>query len=165
MHIIYQCYGSAHSSIIAAAIHLNRLPSNRAPTMEEILSLPDFDQARDDAMGILFYKGDDERGNSVYTIGLGRNWREGQRVIRSLWQLLGRNEEECRLVHALDRITLLTKVGGALSRRYGIPSLGRPLAAWGIRRSYPRLLTLVEQVKNDSSGKSGRQAGDDGFVL
>ncbi|PTX64978.1 uncharacterized protein DUF3189 [Melghirimyces profundicolus] len=147
MHIIYQCYGSAHSSVIAAAIHLGKLPSDRLPSVKEVLELPDFDWAEDRTIGTLFYKGRDENGHAVYTLGLGREWRAALRCIRSMLEILGEDPLQYRLVHALDCITLTTKVGGALSRRYGLCFLGRPLAAWGIRKSYPRLLELVCSIK------------------
>ena len=38
--IIYSCYGGAHSSIIASAIHMGYLPTDRIPSVEEILSTP-----------------------------------------------------------------------------------------------------------------------------
>ncbi|GGE11230.1 hypothetical protein GCM10011571_10680 [Marinithermofilum abyssi] len=151
MNIIYQCYGSAHSSVIAAAIHLGKLPAHRIPSRQEILSLADFDQATNDTLGTLFYKGQDEFGNTVYTIGLGRDWKTGRRAIESIVYYLPISSGHVRLVHALNCITLLTKVGGALSRRYGWTAVGRPLAAWGIQQSYPRLLALVEGVKRELS--------------
>jgi hypothetical protein len=146
-HLIYHCYGSAHSSVVAAAIHLGRLPTNRLPTSSEVLGLSDFDRARSEEIGTLFYKGVDEYGTKVYTIGLGRHWECGVRAIRSM--LKEHHVSDFHLVRALESITMLTKVGGALSRRYGMQAIGRPLAAWGIRRSYPRLLALVNGVKRE----------------
>ncbi|MGB3963216.1 MAG: DUF3189 family protein, partial [Tepidanaerobacteraceae bacterium] len=35
MKIFYCCYGSAHSSVVAASIHLGLLPSDRVPTSRE----------------------------------------------------------------------------------------------------------------------------------
>lgn len=150
LHLIYHCYGSAHSSVVAAAIHLGRLPSDRLPSKEEVLRLPDFDRARSEEIGTLFFKGKDPYGTMVYTVGFGRYWECGVRAFRSMLEIHG-----CRqfhLVRALDSITLLTKVGGSLSRHYGWPAVGRPLAAWGIRRSYPQLLSLVTRVKRDLYG-------------
>ncbi|PTM58665.1 DUF3189 family protein [Desmospora activa] len=148
--LIYHCYGSAHSSVVAAAIHLGRLPTERLPTKEEVLHLPDFDRARSEEIGTLFFKGEDQRGTMVYTVGFGHHWEAGVRALRSMLEIHG--AEGFHLVRALDSITWLTKVGGSLSRHYGWPAVGRPLAAWGIRRSYPKLLALVDGVKRDLYG-------------
>jgi hypothetical protein len=40
MKIIYCCYGGSHSSVTAAAIHLDMLPLTRKPTSAELLSIP-----------------------------------------------------------------------------------------------------------------------------
>ncbi|SMO42151.1 DUF3189 family protein [Melghirimyces algeriensis] len=149
MNIIYQCYGSAHSSVTAAAIHLGKLPENRIPTVKEVMNLPDFDRSLDTYIGTLFYKGKDECGISVYTLGLGREWQVGLRSVESLLQLIGQDPSTFRIVHALNCITFTTKLGGALSRKYGFWWMGRRLAAYGVRKSYPRLVTLVQEVKND----------------
>ena len=43
MKIIYNCYGGAHSSVTAAAIHLQMLPETRKPSAAELLNLPYYD--------------------------------------------------------------------------------------------------------------------------
>lgn len=148
MRIFYYCYGSAHSSIIAAAIHLGKLPTRRLPSISEILSLPDFDRSSDQRLGIIHYKGKDEWGNRVYTVGLGSRPAEACRILQSMIHLLG-EQEDFRFYNALHCLKLTGKVGGALSRRYGLRSLGRPLAAWGVRRSYSLFVALVETVKKE----------------
>jgi hypothetical protein len=35
MVIIYNCYGGTHSSILASAIHLKKLPIDRIPSKQE----------------------------------------------------------------------------------------------------------------------------------
>lgn len=146
MRIFYYCYGSAHSSVVAAAIHLGRLPSRRLPTISEICSLPDFDRTSEQMLGMIHYKGKDEWGNRVYTVGLGSKPDVACRTLQSMIHLLG-DPEDFRFYNALHCLKLSGKVGGALSRRYGLRSIGRPLAAWGIRRSYFLLVALVEAVK------------------
>lgn len=135
--------------MIAAAIHLGHLPSHRLPTVGEVMALPDFDRSLSSYIGTLFYKGRDERGIAVHTLGMGPEWRAGTEAVRSFLEINGVAPDSIHLVHALDRITFGTKLGGALSRRYGFRRSGRYLAAAGIRRSYPLLLKLVEEVKKD----------------
>jgi hypothetical protein len=147
--IIYYCYGSAHSSVVAAAIHLGRLPSRRIPTVSEICGLPDFDRSTDQYLGMIHYKGKDEWGNRVYTVGLGSRSTEASRALRSMIRISGGDPGEFRFFNALQCLKFTAKVGGALSRRYGLRGLGRPLAAWGVRRSYPLLISLVERVHEE----------------
>ena len=40
LRIIYYCYGSAHSSVVAAAIHLAKLPSRRLPSISRFAVFP-----------------------------------------------------------------------------------------------------------------------------
>ncbi|MDQ0337756.1 hypothetical protein J2S00_000526 [Caldalkalibacillus uzonensis] len=156
MNIIYHCYGSAHSSIIAAAIHLGRLPSDRVPSKEEILALPDFDLARNDSLGHIFFKGRDEMGHAVYTAGMGSHHETVKRLLVEMIRLNGYNEESFKFVEALSTINNLAKLGGALSRRYGLVMIGRPLAAMGIRQSYQQLVELVHKTKEDVKLKESR---------
>ena len=55
--IIYSCYGGAHSSIVASAIHIGYLPINRIPTTEEISNTPYYDQAQSDSRGYIYLYG------------------------------------------------------------------------------------------------------------
>ena len=59
MKIIYSCYGGAHSSVVASAIHLGYLPMNRIPTEDEILSIPYYDQSPKELRGTPIYIGTD----------------------------------------------------------------------------------------------------------
>lgn len=148
MKIIYHCYGSAHSSIVAAAIHLNKLPSERNPTYQEIMKVDDFDRARDDSIGHLYYRGSDRQGNEIYTMGMGRETNLVKNSILSLVDLYGYSEDVF-FAFALPNINSVAKIGGALSRRFGFVKLGRYLAAIGICQSYQQLLTFVDQTKRD----------------
>jgi hypothetical protein len=149
MKLIYYCYGSAHSSVVAAALHLGKLPLERVPEWQEILSLPDFDVARDDSLGHLFYKGRDEDGHEVYTIGMGGEMDLVRNSIESLMAHCRMNRDEYYFAKALPNINAWAKIGGALSRRYGIVGIGRTMAAKGIIMSYPNLCQFVLQTKKE----------------
>lgn len=149
MKIIYHCYGSAHSSIIAAAIHLGHLPIDRTPEVDEIISLPDFDVSRNDSLGHLYYKGRDEHGNEVYTIGMGPEMTLVKQSILDMIELCGHEDrKEFLFAEALPHINRLAKTGGALSRRYGWVKIGRFMAAKGICQSYNGLTQFVKQTIN-----------------
>lgn len=159
MHVIYYCYGSAHSSVVSAAIHLGRLPSDRIPTQEEILGLADYDQVETWQIGTLFFKGHDEWDNPVYTLGLGPDRPVARRALMTFLHQLGLNTDQLYLNEALPHINRYARIGGALSRRYGFVRVGRPLSAYGIRKNYGELVKFVREVKREE-GKRMEQARD-----
>ena len=149
MRLIYYCYGSAHSSITAAAIHLGRLPATHTPSVDEVLNLTDFDLAHNDSLGNLFYKGKDELGIEVYTIGMGAEREIVRNSLISLIKEANYNPEDFYFVEALAHINRLARIGGALSRRYGLVTWGRKMAAHGICQSYEQLANLVSKTKEE----------------
>lgn len=149
MKVIYYCYGSAHSSVVAAAIHLGKLPSHRVPNWQEIVALPDFDVARNDSLGHLFFKGRDEDGHEIYTIGMGKEMDLVRTSIESLMAHYRIDQREYVFANALPTINQWAKFGGALSRRYSIVGIGRTMAAKGIIMSYPKLCEFVRQIKSE----------------
>ena len=69
MIFIYNDYGGTHTTSLAAAYHLKKLPTNRVLTKEEILNVDYFNKLTKADFGKLIFHGIDEDGNSVYTIG------------------------------------------------------------------------------------------------
>jgi hypothetical protein len=149
MKVIYHCYGSAHSSIVSAAIHLGHLPSDRIPEEKEIIALQDFDVARNDSLGHLFFKGNDAWGNEVYTIGMGPESPIVKRTLCFMIEQSHMDAKEFYFAEALPNINRLAKIGGALSRRYGWVKVGRYLAAKGICQSYEGLIRFVHQTRKE----------------
>ncbi|MCL4515159.1 MAG: DUF3189 family protein [Firmicutes bacterium] len=145
--IIYHCYGSSHSSVTAAAIHLGMLPRNRLPTSGELLSIPHFDRTTSREVGTPFFMGTDHWGNEVYILGRGRAKKFMKNAVKSLCRIHGFPEEDLLLVDALSILNTTTVVGGTLSRGLGLVSLGRPIAALGIRLSYFNFVRLVEKIE------------------
>ncbi|TCL69340.1 uncharacterized protein DUF3189 [Hydrogenispora ethanolica] len=150
MKIFYFCYGRAHSSIIAAYLHLNRLPMERIPTVREITSLGEFDKADSSDRGIPLYMGKDPHGNEVYVLGFGS---QRSLSLETLYFILHEraNLKEWRFFDTLATINWITRIGGFLSRRLKMVTPGRTIVAWGIRGSYWRLVRLVKKVKELTS--------------
>ena len=71
MIFIYTDFGGTHSTALAAAYHLNKLPTDRKLTKEEILNVDYFNKLKTEDMGKIIFHGVDENGNPVYTIGCG----------------------------------------------------------------------------------------------
>ena len=69
--------------------------------------------------------------------------------MKSYLNACGVEQKGFMLINALVELHPVTSIGGVLSRRFGIVSLGRPMTVWGIRKTYPKFLALVEQVKEN----------------
>lgn len=147
MKIFYHCFGSSHSSVIAANIHVGNLPQNRIPSWKEINSIPHFDRTQKKQIGEPFYIGKDESNNEVYIVGLTHKKNIPLNAVDSLASIFSLPKRDYVFVDALPSINRLAKFGGFLSRGMGLVFIGRPLAIFGIQTSYKNLLHLVEQTK------------------
>lgn len=147
MKVVYHCYGSAHSSVTAAAIHLGMLPRERRPTDAELLAVPRFDRTKTSELGKPFFIGRDSAGREIYVLGRGPAARLVANCVESLGELLGTPPLAVVMVNALPSVSLVTTIGGTLSRGLGIVWPGRPLVLWGIRRCYGRFVQLVTETE------------------
>ncbi|NMB45526.1 MAG: DUF3189 family protein [Firmicutes bacterium] len=147
MLIIYTCYGGAHSSPMAAAIHLNRLVGAPLPSTKAIEGLLYFDIIDNEDRGRVFPVGIDEDGNRIYVLGRGSDERFIQQAIKSGYMLAGGDPRQVLFVNTLRAVNWQMRIGGFLSRRLGLVSLGRPLVARGARRAYPQLTKIVRATK------------------
>lgn len=147
MQIIYTCYGGAHSSPMAAAIHLGRLEGDPLPSLETIQNLPYFDITDTGDQGRVFPVGTDEFGNDVYILGRGSNELPIRQAVQSGCLLAGGDPRRVLFVNTLKAVNWQMRVGGFLSRRMGLVCLGRPLVTRGARRAYPKLVQIVTATK------------------
>ncbi|RQD73213.1 MAG: DUF3189 family protein [Candidatus Syntrophonatronum acetioxidans] len=147
MVLIYHCFGSAHSSVVASAIHLGMLPLDRVPRKEEIVTLPHYDQTTRGELGNPFYVGRDEYNWEVYILGLANQKELAKRAIWSLLKIYNVPFNYLFMVDSLNSINNLTRLGGFLSRRLGLVNMGRPLTIKGIQKGYLPYVKLVDQVK------------------
>lgn len=147
MKIFYCCYGSAHSSVVAASIHLGLLPKDRVPEYQEFERLPYYDKTNSLEIGTPFFMGRDEREMEVYIIGMMNQRELIKRAIISFLEQSKVNTKDIIFVDTLPLVNLKTKIGGILSRRIGLVTLGRPLTIRGIQERYFEFVKLVENVK------------------
>ncbi|MDI3256228.1 MAG: DUF3189 family protein [Kyrpidia sp.] len=146
LRVVYYCYGSAHSSIVCAAIHLGRLKEER-PSARDIIRLADFDATDTWSIGTLFFKGVDDLGYPVYTLGLGPRRHRALQSVASLLTVPGFGGSPILFAEALPQIGWLARLGGAMSRRYGQVSFGRSLSARAIARHCADLRRFVRTVR------------------
>ncbi len=153
MKIIYHCYGSAHSSVVCAAIHMGLLPTDRRPSGKELMQLSRFDRTTSEEIGTVFFIGRDDHDNEVCILGMAGAKRLVKNTIYSLLELFDISTKDIVLVETLKHVNLITKIGGILSRRFGLVSIGRPLVISGIRKNYFDYVNLVKSVKESLSSQ------------
>ncbi|HHY61098.1 MAG TPA: DUF3189 family protein [Clostridia bacterium] len=156
MYIIYHCYGGAHSSVTAAAIHLGLLPEDRLPRPEELMALPFYDQTTARDHGRLRCLGEDVAGNRVFVIG-----RRGLKdcfttLVETFSSRLQIPREELLIVDTVPCVNLMMMVGGFTSRRLGWTKIGRPLVIRGTQKAFGHFVRLVRTVKAQAAGGTAR---------
>jgi hypothetical protein len=150
VRVVYHCFGAAHSSVAAAAIHCGRLAPEGPVRLWDVLSVPGFDQRGGKDIGAAFYVDCDGNGSDVFVIGF-NGVRE--MITRAVIGLLARLPEGGRhvvLAETLPLVSALAKIGGYTSRRLGLVRLGRPLAAAGIVLSIPALRRIVASTQAET---------------
>ncbi|RKD23017.1 ABC transporter [Ammoniphilus oxalaticus] len=154
MIYIYDDYAGTHSTALAAAYHLNKLPKDRQPTKEEILNVDYFNKLTAADMGKLFFHGVDEDGNSVYSIGRKRSKLVAPALknLSLLFQDKYQIREKVIISNTSPTVPFAMTIGGLLSRGLKIDSIGVPLLVIGAKQAAKDIIRLVEHTKQ--TGKS-----------
>ncbi|WP_026477979.1 DUF3189 family protein [Alkaliphilus transvaalensis] len=147
MHVIYHCVGGAHSSVLATAIHLNKLPMDHKPSIEDILHIPYFDTMTVRDRGKIIYRGTDEMGNRIYNLSRQFVPHLVIPVIEDTWKLLNGNCDNLLIVSTLSSVNTLMRIGGMASRRWNWVKFGRPIVARGSLHAYFDLVEIVKATK------------------
>lgn len=143
MNVIYHCYGGAHSSVMAAAIHLGHVTRPEKVTLTEVMALPYFDIQDDAELGALRLVGVDSAGNSVYVLGRDRYSTVVKRLFESASRHLGIDSCSFVTTDALAYVNVLMVIGGYMSRRLRMIRVGRTVVAYGTRKAAPYLANAV----------------------
>lgn len=143
MIIIYHCFGGSHSSVTAAALHLNLIAKHRPPTADELMSVPYYDKTTNRDFGSIRFMGRDEFGNEVYVMGKKSMSDRFSAILKGVAGILGAGDRVL-VVNTMNRVNLSMKLGGFTSRRVGLPALGRPVVVAGTRQVFYHLVNLVE---------------------
>jgi hypothetical protein len=147
---VYDDYAGTHSTALAAAYHLKKLPFDRKPTNEEILHVDYFNKLTKADFGKIFFHGIDEDGNSVYTLGRKRD----KLVIPALGELslllLEKNNKDERIIfsNTSPTVPFAMTMGGFFSRGIHIDFIGVPLLLIGAKQCYHDIIRVVEYTKH-----------------
>lgn len=117
------------------------------PAYAEFIALPYYDRTAPRLIGSPYLMGLDERGHRVYFLGL---WDQRVPLMNAVGALLaagGVDERTYLFQDAFPLINFSTKVGGLLSKRYCLTTLGRRITVWGMQRQYQAFVAMVEAVK------------------
>lgn len=144
--IVYHCYGGAHSSVVAAGIHLGRVPTDRIPTAQELQRIPLFDGPVGKDHGLIRFMGRDEFGNDIYTLGRRNAGKQIERVLHGLAELVG-GPKDLVMVDVLSYVNWIMVVGGYTSRKLGLVTFGRPIVTWGVQHFFWDIASVVQRVK------------------
>lgn len=153
MKVIYSCYGGAHSSPVAAAIHLGTLPQDRVPSAEVLLSVHRFDRTTSRDHGLAEFIGLDSKGHEVYVLARGPGSKTVEKAFFSGCCIaagpgaFNEGDGGVLFVDTLQCVNWSMRVGGLLSRGFGWVFVGRPLVVWGTQRAYNQLVELVRTTK------------------
>ena len=151
MIFIYNDYGGTHTTSLAAAYHLNRLPTDRQLTSEEILHVDYFNKlTRADFCKFIFH-GIDEDGNAVYTIGRGhKSTKLMVPALKNLCSLLQERYDRTEKIifsNTSHTVPFAMTMGGLFSRGLKIDFIGVPLLLIGAKQCCKKILDLVENTK------------------
>lgn len=147
MIVIYHDVGGAHSTAVAANIHVNKLPVDRKPTENELLALPTFDKITKEQIRRIIYIGEDEFGTKVYTLGRKYNPELIIPAIKDTYCMMGGKAEDLYVVDTHPTVNIWMKIGGFSSRALGLVSFGRPIVTRGSLKAYEEIADMVMKVK------------------
>lgn len=149
MIFIYNDYGGTHTTSLAAAYHLKKLPTDRKLTKEEILKVDYFNKLTKSDFGKIIFHGIDEDGNSVYTIGRKRN-KLVVPALKNLSLLLQEKyhgQEKIIFSNTSPTVPFALSIGGLFSRGLKIDLIGVPFLIIGAKQCCHDVLKLVEYTK------------------
>ncbi len=152
MKVIYHCYGGAHSSVIAAALHLKIIGKHRLPTIDEMMAIPYYDKTVNGDFGSIRFMGIDDSGNEVYVLGKKSMGDKYTKILMGVAEIMGAGDQIIA-IDCLNRVNLSMKLGGFMSRRIGLIFPGRPVLFRGTRGAFMKLVNLVETVRLKSMNR------------
>ncbi|MBM7646159.1 hypothetical protein JOD45_002385 [Scopulibacillus daqui] len=149
MIYIYNCFGGTHSSALAAAYHLNKLPLDHQPTKEDILRVDIFNKLTYKDRGKFYLHGVDEDNNKVYTLGRG-NSKALVPALRHLALILQEKQavkEPIVISNTSPTVPLAMTFGGFFSRGLKLHFIGVPLLVMGAKKAHQNIINLVNHTK------------------
>jgi hypothetical protein len=153
LKIVYHCYGGAHASPTAAAIHLGIIRDDRLPEWSDFKRIPYFDRITSNEHGKLIFIDRDESGHEIYILARRNAPKIVINLIREFSKLTGADPNEYYFVNCVQLYNPLMVTGGFSSRALGWVKFGRPLVTLGTIVSFPILVSKVRKTIQNTMGK------------
>jgi hypothetical protein len=128
---------------------LGQLKPEEIPSSEELMALTLFDRQTKDGHGQLHFFGFDERKDEIYSVGCRNVGLAVAKVLGKVKEMVG-TEEELIFIDTLHCVNMKMRLGGYISRRLGLIKIGRPVVLSGTQEAYPKLVELVQRVKEST---------------
>ncbi len=128
---------------------MKKLPLDRIPTWKEILNTDQFNRLTYKDMGRIIYRGTDEEGNKVFTVGRGTSKVLIpclKNLVTILYNDYGFNEKII-FSNMSPTVTFPMTIGGFLSRGLGIDFIGVPLLVIGAQQAYRKVVEVVKYTQ------------------
>lgn len=146
MKIVYHCYGGAHASPTAAAIHLGIISRDHRPKWSDFKKIPFFDKTTPAEHGKLVFIGKDSDQNEVYILGRRNAAKLVIRIIKEFVALNGGDPAGYIFVDCVQLFNPFMVTGGYSSRAMGWVGFGRPIVTFGTLLSFPILVAKVTRT-------------------
>jgi hypothetical protein len=147
LKVIYHCYGGAHASPTAAAIHLGIIAADQLPRFSDFRKIPYFDWMTNHNHGKMIQVGRDEADHEVFILARRNQPKLAVNWIKELVRLEGGDPEVYHFVDCVQLYNPFMVTGGFSSRAMGWVSFGRPLVTFGTILSFPKLVGIVHRTK------------------
>ncbi|MEH7381431.1 DUF3189 family protein [Bacillus sp. JJ1533] len=156
MIYIYNDYAGTHSTALAAAYHLHKLPTDRKLTKDEILHVDYFNKLTRKDFGKFFLHGMDEDGNPVYSIGRKRSklMVPALKQLSIILQERYGQKEKIIFSNTSPTVPIAMSMGGFFSRGIHLDFIGVPLLVMGAKQACGTIQQLVEHTKQTAKSSS-----------
>jgi hypothetical protein len=156
LKVVYHCYGGAHASPTAAALHLEIVPMRRRPKAADFQKLiPYYDRINRGEHGKLIKIGTDYRGREVFILARRNSPQPVINAIKAFSRLNGVDPQDFCFVDVVQLANPLMVLGGFCSRALGWVNFGRPVVSMGTRLAYPVLVRIVRRTLEYLERQSG----------
>ncbi len=146
MKVFFICRSGRHTSVIAAFLYLGRLTGTKV-NIEEIFSLPGFDEIDFRETGRPFFAGANSSGTEVYTMGALSYGNMLKRAADEVIKLLNGNNTKWQVIDTSSCVSRWT-VWGLRAKRLHLGVLAKVLFFLGARKEIIRLAGVVRTIDN-----------------
>lgn len=144
MKMVYYSDAGIHIGQVAGAIHLNKLPADQVPELEELIKSFAGDRVAVD--GIPFRLGWDEFGAEIFTLHFGKARSLGLQAVSFILSAHS-NPLDWKFFNVRVPINYFTKISAFIFHQFKLDKLERIIVARGIQKSYRDIVALVRQTK------------------